>query len=117
MKHYVHPFYACLQEVSVQLVIVGMRHLSLRLVCIIVGPSWSKSAVQDKVSQQGAFLRPLWSKSAARDKVLGQGAVPEALVVKVRHARQSPMTRSSFLRPSVFKVHCARQSPPMRASS
>jgi hypothetical protein len=49
---------ACLQVVLVQLVVVfsystinGMHHLSLRLVCIIVGPSWLKSAVQDKVLQ------------------------------------------------------------------
>jgi hypothetical protein len=55
---------ACIRVVSVQLVIDGRRHLSMRLVCIIVGPSWSKSAV--------------------RDEVLQQGAVPEALVVEVR---------------------------------
>jgi hypothetical protein len=54
---------ACILVVLVQLVIDGMHHLSLRLVCIIVGPLWSKSAVQDKVLQQGA--------------------IPEALVVKV----------------------------------
>ena len=42
---------ACLRVVLFQLVIDGMHHLSLRLVCIIVGPSWLKSAVQDKVLQ------------------------------------------------------------------
>ncbi len=57
---------ACLQVVLVQLVIDETRHLSLRLVCIIVGPSWSKSAV--------------------RDQVLQQGVIPEAQVVKVRCA-------------------------------
>jgi hypothetical protein len=54
---------ACLQVVLVQLVVNGTCHLSLRLVCIIVGPSWSKSVVQDKV--------------------LRRGAIPAALVVKV----------------------------------
>ncbi len=47
----------------VQLLVNETRHLSLRLVCIIVSPSWLKSAVQDKVLQQGA--------------------IPEALVVEV----------------------------------
>jgi hypothetical protein len=72
---------ACLRVVLVQLVIDAMRHVSLRLVCIIVGHSWSKSTVQEKVLQHGA--------------------IPEALVVEVSYARQSPPTRGSFLRPSV----------------
>ena len=73
------------------------RHLSLRLVCIILGLLWSKSAVQDKV--------------------LHHGALPEALVVKVHCARWSPPMRGRSLRPFVVKVHCARQSPPMRGRS
>jgi hypothetical protein len=61
----IHLF-ACIQVVPVRLVVDGTRHLSLRLVCIIVGP--------------------LWSKSTVRHKVLQQGAIPEALVVEVRCA-------------------------------
>jgi hypothetical protein len=80
MQHYVHHLSACLQVVLVQLVAVfphstvnGTGHWSLRLVCIIVGP--------------------LQSKSAVRDKVLQQGVIPEALVVEVCCARLSPPTR------------------------
>jgi hypothetical protein len=76
----------CLQVVSVQVVgvfpystINEMCHLLLRLVCIIVGLSWSKSAV--------------------RDKVLQQVAIHEALVVEVRCASQSPLMRADPLDP------------------
>jgi hypothetical protein len=57
---------ACLQVVLVQLVVDGTLHSSLRLVCIIVGP--------------------LWSKSSVRDNILQRRVIPEALVVNVRCA-------------------------------
>ncbi len=46
---------ACLRVVLVGLVTNGMCHLSVRLVCIIVCPSWLKSTVQDNVLRQGAI--------------------------------------------------------------
>ncbi len=57
---------ACLRVVLVQLIVVfqystinGMCHLSLMLVCIIVGPLWSKSAVQGKALQRGVIPEAL----------------------------------------------------------
>ncbi len=82
---------ACIWVVSVQLVINSMRHLSLRLVCIIVGPLWLKSAVQDKVLQQGA--------------------IPEALVTKVRCAWLSPLTRGSSWGHNAQSPLCKMKSP------
>jgi hypothetical protein len=46
----IHPF-DCIRLVLVRLVVDGTRHLSLRLGCIIIGPLWSKSTVQDEVLQ------------------------------------------------------------------
>ncbi len=81
---------ACLWVVLVQIVVDGMRHLCLRLVCIIVGPSWSKSVVLDKV--------------------IRQGAIPEALVVKVRCASRSPQTRGGSWGPRGQSLVCETKS-------
>jgi hypothetical protein len=48
---------------------------------------------------RGSSLGYLWSKSAVHDKVFQQGAVPEALLVKAHYARQSPLTGGRSLRP------------------
>ncbi len=116
---------ACLCVVSVWLVRIflysivdGMRHLLLRLVCIIVGLSWSKSAVWDKVLEGGAIPEAIVVEvCCARWSPTTRGRSLRPFVVKVCCARQSPPMRGSFLRPSVVKVHCARQSTLRRGSS
>jgi hypothetical protein len=116
---------ACLQVVLVQLVvdslystINGTCHLFLRLVCVIVGPLWSKSAVQDKVLQGGVIPEALVVEVySARQSPPTSGRSLRPSVVKVHCARQSPKIRGCFLRPSVVEARCARQSPPTRGSS
>ncbi len=111
---------ACLKVVLVQLVINGTHHLSLGLVCIIVGSSWSKSAVWDNILQQGAIpealvvqVRCVWQSPPTRGSSWGpsgrillcetkssnEGQFCEALIVEVCFARQSPLTRGRSLRP------------------
>jgi hypothetical protein len=63
-------------------------------------PSWSKSAMQDEVLQQGAVsLDPLWSKSNVQDKVLQQGAVPEATHDHSPLCVTKSSNKGQFLRP------------------
>jgi hypothetical protein len=115
---------ACLRMVSVQLAVVfpystinGMLHLLLRLVCIIVGLLWSKSAVRDEGLRRGAIPEALPVEvRCARRSPPTRGRSLRPSVVKVCCVRQSPLMRASFLRPSVVEVRCARQSPPMRGS-
>ncbi len=131
----------CLRVVLVQFVVNGMGCLSLRLICIIVGPLWSKSAVQDKVLQWGAIPEALvvkvccawqsppmrgnfWSLSGqsplCKTKSSNEGQFLEALCGwSLLHETKSS-DKGQFLKPFVafvVKVRCACQSPPMRGSS
>jgi hypothetical protein len=116
---------ACLRLVLVWLIMVFLYsiidetcHLLLRLVCIIVGLLLSKSAVQDKVLQQGAIPEALVVEvCCARQSPPMRGRSLRPFMAKVCCTRQGPLMRGNFLRPSVVKVCCKRQSPPTRGSS
>jgi hypothetical protein len=91
--------------VSPYLVVYEMRHLSLRLICIIAGihsqsllhetnladpygPSWLKFAAQDKVRQQWAEFETLCVQSLLplhRTKSSNEGQILET------HSGQSPL--------------------------